>query len=88
MLALPPKSISGRGLNPQEKFENGMNGFTTVASLAIPTKIPALAGTKQGISFQEFSKAMKGSYKGQGYGRGQQLKIKWAIINKMSCIWS
>lgn len=29
------------------------------------------------MNFQEFSKAMKGSYKGQGYARGQQLKIKW-----------
>ena len=29
------------------------------------------------MNFQEFSKAMKGSYKGQGYTRGQQLKIKW-----------
>ena len=43
----------------------------------IPTKIPTLRGTKPGMNFQEFSKAMKGSYKGQGYARGQQLKIKW-----------
>ena len=77
MVGATPRSISGRGLNPQEKFENGMNGFTTVASLAIPTTTPILKGTKQGMNFQEFSKTMKGSYKGQGYARGQQLKIKW-----------
>ena len=77
MIGAQPKSISGRGLNPQEKFENGMNGFTTLASFIIPTQIPTLKGTKQGMNFQEFSKAMKGSYKGQGYARGQQLKIKW-----------
>lgn len=29
------------------------------------------------MSFQEFSRAMKGAYKGQGYGRGQLLNIKW-----------
>ena len=77
MIGAQPKSISGRGLNPQEKFENGMNGFTTLASFIIPTQIPTLKETKQGMNFQEFSKAMKGSYKGQGYARGQQLKIKW-----------
>lgn len=54
-----------------------MNGFTTLASLAIPTTAPVLKGTRQGMSFQEFSKAMKGAYKGHGYSRGQLLNIKW-----------
>ena len=54
-----------REMFAKEKFENGMNGFTTLASFAIPTKIPTLRGTKPEMNFQEFSKAMKGSYKGQ-----------------------
>ena len=77
MVGAQPKSISGRGLNPQEKLEAGMSGLTTVTSFIIPVSIPILKGTKQGMTFQEFSKAMKNSYKGQGYTRGQQLKIKW-----------
>ena len=63
MLALPPKSISGRGLNPQEKFENGMGGMTMIAQKALPIPSTALKGFSHKTRFQEYSKMTKGTYR-------------------------
>ena len=58
-----PQSISGRGLNPQEKLEESMGGLVTIAQKAIPIPSTILEGFTNKTHFQQYAKMTKGTYR-------------------------
>lgn len=61
MVGAQPKSISGRGLNNQEKVEAGLNGLVNIGSAVLPAGLFS-KGFNSKTKFQGYSKMTKGEY--------------------------
>ena len=77
---MPNKSVAGRGLNPQEKFENGLMGFVTIFTGILPLKFPVMKGLSPETSFQQYTKMTKGNY--TGVTSEKRFKAMWNDLKR------